>query len=275
MTCRAALAIAAILVSVAAPVSTSLPTPASTPVSQPASAQASTPTPVIVELFTSEGCSSCPPADALLQKLLETQPLPGAVIIGLGQHVDYWDQLGWKDRFSSAALTNRQRVYAARLSNGNVYTPQMVVDGGAELVGSDASQARRALQRAVAAPHGLVRLNQVLNVAADRGEAQVTVTVTADDLPRRGSGDHADMIVAVTEDHLRSEVTRGENHGRVLTHAAVVRQLMTIGEAPGPSSTRIRLAPDWQRDELKIVAFVQERRSRAILGSATAPLAAR
>jgi hypothetical protein len=231
---------------------------------------------VIVELFTSEGCSSCPPADALLQKLLETQPVPGAVIIGLGQHVDYWDQLGWKDRFSSPALTNRQRVYAARLSKGNVYTPQMVVDGGAELVGSDASQARRALQRAVATPHGLVRLNQVLNVAAaDRGEAQVTVTVTAGDLPGRGSGDHADIIVAVTEDHLRSDVTRGENHGRVLTHAAVVRQLMTIGEAPGASSTRIPLAPDWQRDELKIVAFVQERRSRAILGSATAPLAAR
>jgi hypothetical protein len=245
----------------------------SSPASLPASFSTGSPaTPVIVELFTSEGCSSCPPADTLLQKLLETQPVPGAVIIGLGQHVDYWDQLGWKDRFSSAALTDRQRLYAARLAHGNVYTPQMVVDGTAELVGSDANAARRALQRAAAAPHGRVRLTVQ---APDREQLQVAVTVAADYLPARGAGDHPDVVVAVTEDYLRSDVKRGENHGRVLSHAAVVRQLVAIGEAPGERSTRIQLAPDWQRDQLKIVAFVQERRSRAILGSAVAPLAAR
>ena len=119
---------------------------------------AAPPTPVIVELFTSEGCSDCPPADTLLEKLIATQPIAGVEIIGLGQHVDYWDRLGWKDRFSSAALTNRQQTYQTRFNTSSLYTPQMVVDGRAEFVGSDASAARRAIDRATALPHGAVRV---------------------------------------------------------------------------------------------------------------------
>src|ERR1043166_3215856 len=93
---------------------------------------AAPPTPIVVELFTSEGCESCPPADVLLQQLASTQPVTGAQIIPLSLHVDYWDQLGWKDRFSSAQLTNRQRVYGARFNIDSVYTPQMVIDGRSE-----------------------------------------------------------------------------------------------------------------------------------------------
>src|SRR5437870_1199702 len=89
-------------------------------------------TPVVVELFTSEGCSDCPPADALLEKLIATQPVAGAEIIALGQHVDYWDRLGWKDRFSSAAVTKRQQQYQTRFNTDSIYTPQMVVDGRSE-----------------------------------------------------------------------------------------------------------------------------------------------
>src|SRR5438309_4363112 len=111
-------------------------------------------TPVLVELFTSEGCSDCPPADALLEKLIATQPIAGAEVIGLGQHVDYWDQQGWKDRFSSAALTNRQHVYGASFALESVYTPQMIVDGRAQFVGSDGNAARKAIERAIASPHG-------------------------------------------------------------------------------------------------------------------------
>lgn len=229
---------------------------------------ASPPTPILVELFTSEGCSDCPPADVVLQKLIETQPVGGAEIIGLGQHVDYWDRQGWKDRFSSAALTNRQQIYATRFRNESIYTPQMVVDGRLEFVGSDAGAARRAIERSLTAMHGAVRIT-IDTMTADR----VGVSVSAGDLPAPGRGDRADIVVAVTEDQLRSDVTRGENHGRALTHAGVVRYLATIGEAgASPAQANIPLAADWQRDHLKVVAFVQERHGRAVLASASVSL---
>jgi hypothetical protein len=223
---------------------------------------AAPPTPVVVELFTSEGCESCPPADVLLQQLASTQPVTGAQIVPLSLHVDYWDQLGWKDRFSSAALTNRQRVYGARFNTESVYTPQMVVDGRSELVGSDGAAARKAIARAAALAHGSVR------IALDGAQ----IIVTASDLPPHG--DRADIVVAVTEDHLKSNVTRGENHGRTLTHTAVVHRLITIGEAAGRSAdarTTIAIDPAWKRDDIRIVAFVQERRGGAVLASATIP----
>jgi hypothetical protein len=240
---------------------------------------AAPPVPIVVELFTSEGCSSCPPADAFLQKLVETQPLEGAQIIALGEHVDYWDHQGWKDRFSSASLTSRQQVYGARFNTESIYTPQMVVDGRAEFVGSDAGAARKALERARATPHGIVRivLDDRSATGAPSAARAVAVAVTASDLP--AGGDRADVIVAVTEDRLRSDVKRGENHGRVLTHAAVVRYLASAGDAARDVPTTVRaeipIASDWQRAQLKVVAFVQERRSRAILAAASLPVAVR
>jgi len=223
---------------------------------------------ILVELFTAEGCSSCPPADALLQRILSAPP-PGVDLVALGEHVDYWDRLGWRDRFSSAALTNRQQVYASRFATQSVYTPQMVVDGRAEFVGSDGAAAKRAIDRAAASPHGRVHI--VLGAEA----SPITVTVSAADLPAVGRGDRADILVAITEDGLSSDVKRGENHGRVLAHAAVVRTLQTIGEATGPSASahaEVKLSPDWRRDRLKVVAFVQERRGRTVLGAAAVAL---
>jgi hypothetical protein len=228
-------------------------------------------TPILVELFTSEGCSDCPPADVVLERLIASPPVGGVEVIGLGQHVDYWDRLGWKDRFSSAALTNRQQVYGTHFNLDSVYTPQMVVDGRAQFVGSDAGAARRAIERAAMAAHG------VLTIDVDGGAARgVAVRVSAKDLPAAGRGDRTDVIVAITEDHLRTEVKSGENHGRTLTHAAVVRSMTTIGQAgsDGAASlrTEIPIASDWQRDQLKVVAFVQEQRGRSILAAAAAPV---
>ena len=245
---------------------------------------AAPPTPVLVELFTSEGCSDCPPADTLLEKLIATQPIAGVEIIGLGQHVDYWDRLGWKDRFSSAALTSRQQLYQARFATESIYTPQMVVDGRAEFVGSDANAARRAIERSMASPHGAVRMDVSVvgaelapSARADQGRL-LRVAVSASDLPHLGRGDRADIIVAVTESGLRTDVKRGENHGRTLSHAPVVRHLATIGQIAADGSTSgsahadIPLAADWQRDHLALVSFVQDVRGRTILASASVPL---
>jgi hypothetical protein len=109
-------------------------------------------TPVLVELFTSEGCSSCPPADALLAKLDQAQPINGAEIIVLGEHVDYWDGQGWHDRFSSHQYTERQNEYCGRLHVDSSYTPQMIVDGTDQFVGNDAAHAVRAIQHAAEPP---------------------------------------------------------------------------------------------------------------------------
>lgn len=228
-------------------------------------------TPVVVELFTSEGCSSCPPADALLERLVTTSQAAGVQVIALGQHVDYWDRLGWKDRFSSAALTNRQQGYGTRFNNDSIYTPQMVVDGRAEFVGSDAAAAKKAIDAAAAARHGSVRI-ALAPVSSDR----IAVSVSVADLPPISKGDHADVIVAVTEDGLRSQVKSGENRGRTLAHAAVVRYMVTAGSVSGeeaaPARAEVAFGGDWQRDNLKVVAFVQERRGRTILGAAAVPM---
>jgi hypothetical protein len=238
---------------------------------RPRAAGPATNLPVLVELFTSEGCEDCPPADKVLEQLIAAPPA-GVEIVGLGEHVDYWDQLGWKDRFSSHALTARQGVYAARFANDSIYTPQMVVDGRSEFVGSDASAARRAIAKAVAQPHGVIGITP----RDDRDPKKVALQITIADLPKISRGDQADIVVAITEDGLRTDVKRGENRGRTLAHAAVARYLATIGEATaeGPSSAAadITLAPDWQRDRLKAIAFVQERKSRQVLAAASAPI---
>lgn len=210
--------------------------------------------------------------------MIDAQPAAGVEIIGLGEHVDYWDHQGWKDRFSSASLTNRQQVYGARFNTESIYTPQMVVDGRAEFVGSDGAAARKAIERAAAQAHGAIDVAARPvedHAAGGAGKTTIHLTVTAARLPPISRGDRADIVVAVTEDHLQSDVKRGENHGRVLKHAAVVRQLQVIGEAPagGASvSTELALDPGWTQDQLKIVAFVQERRGRAILASAAIPV---
>jgi hypothetical protein len=219
---------------------------------------------VLVELFTSEGCSSCPPADALLQKLVETQPVQGAEIIALGQHVDYWDQLGWRDRFSSAALTSRQQQYGRVLRVESIYTPQMIVDGQRELVGNDASAAERAVAAAASSPHATVSMT-IEPLGADR----IGVSVAAAELPKLTRGDRADIVMAVIEDGLSSQVRAGENSGRRLTHAAVVRVMTAIGDAAAsPARAGVAIGPGWQREHVHVVAFVQERGSRRVLGAA-------
>ena len=225
-------------------------------------------TPVLVELFTSEGCSSCPPADALLSQLARTQPVRGADVIVLEEHVDYWDRLGWKDPFSSEAATERQTDYGAAFGGEQIYTPQMVVDGHAEFVGSSDGDALRAIRAASQAQKPAVRLSWQNDDA---------LSVHVESLPNAHAGDTPELFVAITENMLRSDVKHGENAGRSLDHDGVVRQLLPLGKIAAPaqehsSTAMLHLSQEWNRKNLNAVVFVQERRSRRILAVGAIPL---
>src|SRR5258708_18148918 len=181
-------------------------------------------TPVLVELFTSEGCSSCPPADALLSKL-DRQPAARAELVVLSEHVDYWDHLGWRDPYSSHFYSERQSAYADRLGLSSIYTPQMVVDGSIEFVGSSARSANEAFVQALGAPKIPVRLSSITLEQADILRAHIETEALTDSFGSR----EAEVYVAVALNHAESEVSRGENGGLRLAHTAAVRTLFKIG----------------------------------------------
>jgi hypothetical protein len=218
--------------------------------------------PVVVELFTSEGCSSCPPADQLLADLVKTQPVPGAVVIGLSEHVDYWDNLGWKDPFSNAAFTRRQSGYATLAGHGDVYTPQMVINGGEAVVGSDREAVLAAIRRAVAKPGPPVSIELTWNGAGD-----IETTIAA-----HASNGGEQVYLAVTEDGLASSVKAGENAGHTLDHTGVTRRLIRLGSVKTDGSfrdaRRIELDAAWHKAQLHAVAFIQRGESGAIVAAA-------
>jgi hypothetical protein len=231
---------------------------------------APTAAPVVVELFTSEGCSSCPPADALLARLAAQPPAANVQVIALEEHVDYWNDLGWSDPFSSSEWTERQYAYAGALGNGNPYTPQMVVDGSAEFVGSRTQQAVKSIGEAAARAKTAVTLSQ--GTSNKTGAENFSVQVGK--LAASTKGGAAEVWLAITETGLHSAVTAGENAGHDVRHAAIVRSLRKIGEAKeggelafsGEASIPFRAG--WKRENLRAVAFVQEKKSKRILGAA-------
>ncbi|HXV73897.1 MAG TPA: DUF1223 domain-containing protein, partial [Sphingomonadales bacterium] len=228
--------------------------------------------PVLVELFTSEGCSSCPPADALLIQLEKEPPVAAAEIIALGFHVDYWDDIGWKDRFSSSAFSRRQYDYAEAFSTNSVYTPQMVVDGHTQFVGSDSKRAATAIERATRAPKIAVRVS-----AVPAGSRRIKLTFQVPAFYPLNASDTAELSLAIAESDLFSEAKSGENTGRRLNHTAVVRHFRALGATkPGQETTReleLMLPSDWHLQNCRAVAFLQERRSRVVLGAAQISLA--
>ena len=222
-----------------------------------ACASATAETPVLVELFTSEGCSSCPPADQLLAKLENQQPVAGVHIIALSEHVDYWDRLGWRDPFSSAQFTGRQQEYSQLFRDSGPYTPEMIVDGRTGFVGNQSPDALKAIAQAARDAKATVRVTS----------AAGKISVQADSVTKA-----ADVVVALTERNLLSNVSRGENAGRKLTHTAVVRWLRVIGKTkPGErfaGEVSVSLDKAWKPENLHTVVFLQERSSRKVLGAA-------
>lgn len=207
---------------------------------------------VLVELFTSEGCSSCPPADAVLARLHREQPVAGVTLIVLSEHVDYWNDLGWKDPFSEARFSERQSAYGSR-----IYTPQAIVDGRIDVLGSDQPGILRAAASAAREPHGTLALT--------RTPKGVRIAVAG--LPAHSD---AMVLLAVLEDGLVSKVERGENAGRTLSHTAVVRALSEAGKVPASLmewSAEVPIPQDASWKRARVIAFVQDGRSRRVLAA--------
>ena len=228
-------------------------------VSKVRAADTETRKPVLVELFTSEGCSSCPPADALLQAIDREQNIPGAQVIVLSEHVDYWDHDGWRDPFSSAEVTARQEAYAARFSQDSAYTPEAVIDGAKGLVGSDRRGLTGAIEQAAQKPKQEIGLTG----AAVSGNA-VAANVMVGALP------HADLYAVLADDRDESSVLGGENSGRRLAHVAVVRVMERVGSLNDGFNRQIRVAlPEHSGNRnVRLVVFAQERGTGRILAVA-------
>jgi hypothetical protein len=223
--------------------------------------------PILVELFTSEGCSSCPPADRLLQELDRSQSVSGAQLIVLSEHVDYWNHIGWADPYSSRFFSERQSAYSERFGLGSVYTPEMVVDGTTEFMGSDSHLASQACENARWAEKIPVHIS-----AISLGSPSVLqARVEAGSLPDSSKARNADIYVVVALNHAESQVLSGENGGRRLTHVAVVQSLTKVGSLEKGKGfareVRIKLDPRTDPANLRVIVFVQESGPGPVLGA--------
>jgi len=227
--------------------------------------------PVVVELFTSEGCSSCPPADALLQQLEQQQPIAGAEIIALEEHVDYWNHDGWIDPFSSPEWTQRQQAYVT-LFKKDAYTPELVVNGRSQFLGSDAQAAQLEIEKAA----GSLKTEVAITSGSPEGKGSQRFTVSVGKIAGNAAGDVPEVWLAVTEDGLHSSVSLGENAGHVLHHVATLRSLHKIGVADANAASAaftgdpvVKFNSHWNAENVHVTVFVQEKKSREILGAAS------
>lgn len=216
-------------------------------------------TPILLELFTSEGCSSCPPADRLLGLIAKEQPHEQTEIITLGFHVDYWNHDGWRDRFSSSSFTDRQSAYSRQFKLDGDYSPQLVVDGATQVVGSNS-----------------VKVNDAINSRLSSVKAIIKTEIKSDKLHVDISGipdqKGATVYLAVAESGLVSNITAGENSGARLTHISVVRDLHSIGKIAGGGKaitidTALPTDTAWKVENIKYVVFIQDNANLHILGA--------
>jgi len=222
--------------------------------------------PVVVELFTSEGCSSCPPADTILQKLDEFQPIAGAQLIVLSEHVTYFDHDGWKDPNSSSALTDRQASYESAVGEKESFTPQFIVDGNQEVKIERLNEMEAVLKKAAAEPKIQVRIGGVTVDPSNRSLVHAHI-----DTDVNSEKHNADVFVAVALDHVESQVLRGENGGKHLEHVAVVQSISKVGKLPKGKSfaedVQLKLPAVSDLKNIRVVAFVQESGPGKLLGA--------
>jgi hypothetical protein len=221
----------------------------STTLPQPAAEQ---PRVVLVELFTSEGCSDCPPADQLLRQIDSKRTSAGTLMIGVSEHVTYWDHIGWKDPYSAEAMTQRQNGYGSRFALDSVYTPQMVVNGEAQFVGGNGRALQQAVEKARPVDASALKIGGVM-VDGDALEANVRLNGI---LPSRG----VELFAVIAEDETTEHVLAGENKGRTLAHTSVARTLVQAGKlrAAGEATIRLKLPPPDAGTRRHLVVWAQE-----------------
>jgi len=212
--------------------------------------------PILLELFTSQGCIRCPPANKNLAYFEKEQPFADVEIITLALHVDYWDNPKWKDEFSSRIFTRRQEIYSMQFKLDGTFTPQMIVDGETHFVGSNLEEAKKAIAK-----------------AAKKEKPQVEINLSGDKLkisiPNLPKHEVSTLFLAITESNLKSNAS-GVSTGKLLEHGSIVRELRSLGwiqpqEQKVDIETFLQLQPDWKKENLKLVVFVQENYSRKIL----------
>lgn len=237
--------------------------PPATTADAPATSAETAPGVAVVELFTSEGCSSCPSADKVLNAMkAEAQ----ANVYLIAYHVDYWDNLGWKDRFASKVFTDRQRAYAESLRARSLYTPQMVVNGESEFVGSDSDEAHNTVKAALAKP-AAIRVSATAKVVA--GKVRVEVT-------GKGLKPAEEVVAVLVQDGQVTDVKGGENSRRTLQHERVARAIGTAHPKDGSDTTTLELSPPpgLAPAGLEVIVFVQRAPAQGLLGATSAKVAA-
>jgi hypothetical protein len=224
--------------------------------------------PVVLELFTSEGCSSCPPADALLSEIGSSTK----GVIPLAYHVDYWNHLGWSDPFSSREFSARQEAYSRAMNLGGEYTPQVVIEGQSQYVGSD----RRGIASAVAAAsEGSAEGRVTLNSTVDGEQPRAIHIKVSAELPAPGAGGSHELVLAIFENGLVSDIGAGENSGRKITYDYTVRKLLPVLDlealhnSPIEKEFTVDLDPSWSVDHLGVAAFIQNSESLRIVAAAS------
>ena len=235
---------------------------------QPSGAAFGKPKVVLVELFTSEGCSSCPPADALLRRINGTQTAAGQLIVGISEHVTYWNSLGWSDPYSSPAYTDRQNAYGDAFRLDSVYTPQMVINGAEQIVGSDQAGLARAIRKEEdLASQISVR---IVSTTLTGSSLQLNFSAVGD-----GKAHAADIFAVVADDMDQSDVLRGENSGRTLAHVSVARSIQRIAklQATPEQTVQIALPPSFREARgHHLILFAQAPGSGRVLGADSKPL---
>lgn len=219
--------------------------------------QISAKTPVLVELFTAQGCPSCPAADKILHDLETTQPIAGAEIIALAWHVSYWDSFTWKDEFALPAFGQRQSAYARAFNIGETYTPQMIVDGRVYFVGTKLDKATKEITTSakISKPE--------ISVSLEKDKAKISIP----NLPKH---ERSTVYMVLTQDDLTRKMERGNNAGKTLVHSAIARDLRAVASIEPQtmkfeSETVLQLQPEWKKENLNLIVFVQENGSRNIL----------